>query len=229
MQVMSTLVFDADDTLWENNILFIRVVDDFLAWLAHPTLDHAAIRAVLNDVERANARVHGYGSRVFLRNLGECFEKLNERPATEAERREIERLAAALVFDRVELMPEVAATLADLGARHELALLTKGDDAEQRRKLAASGLAAHFGSVHVVREKDLATYLALTAELRLDPATTWMIGNSPKSDIIPARQAGWNAVFIPHPHTWELEHAALDPADTGVLELPSFTALRGHF
>ncbi|WP_033339170.1 HAD family hydrolase [Catenuloplanes japonicus] len=226
---MSTLVFDADDTLWENNILFIRVVDDFLAWLAHPTLDHAAIRAVLNDIERANVKVHGYGSRVFLRNLGDCFEKLNERPATEAERREIEQLAAALVFDRVELMPEVAETLADLGTRHELALLTKGEDAEQRRKLAASGLAGHFGSVHVVREKNLATYRGLTEAMALDPGATWMIGNSPKSDIIPARQAGWNAVFIPHPHTWELEHAALDPADTGVLELPSFTALRGRF
>ncbi|GAB7048843.1 HAD family hydrolase [Catenuloplanes indicus JCM 9534] len=227
--MVGMLVFDADDTLWENNVLFIRVVDDFLAWLAHPTLDHAAIRAVLNDVERANAATHGYGSRVFLRNLHECFEKLSERPATDAERREIEELAAALVFDEVELMPEVAETLADLGTRHELALLTKGDDTEQRRKLAASGLAGHFGSVHVVREKDLPTYLALTESLSLDPATTWMIGNSPKSDIIPARRAGWNAVFIPHPHTWELEHAALDPADTGVLELPSFTTLRNHF
>ncbi len=227
---MSTLVFDADDTLWENNILFIRVVDDFLAWLAHPTLDHDAIRAVLNDVERANTKAHGYGSRVFLRNLRECFEKLTERPATEAERREIEELAAALVFDEVELMPEVAETLADLGSRHELALLTKGDDAEQRRKLAASGLAAHFGSVHVVREKDVETYRELTRSLSLDPAGTWMIGNSPKSDIIP-RAGRVERGLHPHPHTWELEleHAVLDPADTGVLELPSFTALRGHF
>ncbi len=98
--MVGMLVFDADDTLWENNVLFIRVVDDFLAWLAHPTLDHTAIRAVLNDVERANAATYGYGSRVFLRNLHEVFEKLSERPATEAERREIEELAAALVFDR---------------------------------------------------------------------------------------------------------------------------------
>ena len=76
-----TLVFDADDTLWENNVLFERVVSDYLDWLAHPTLDREALRAVLDDVERANVGVHGYGTASFLRSLRDCFERLNERPA----------------------------------------------------------------------------------------------------------------------------------------------------
>ncbi len=100
-----TLVFDADDTLWENNVLFERVIDAYLDWLAHPTLDRAATRAVLDDVERANVGVHGYGSASFLRSLHDCFERLSERPASAAEAQEIEELAASLVFHEVELVP----------------------------------------------------------------------------------------------------------------------------
>lgn len=223
------LVFDADDTLWENNVLFERVIDDYIAWLAHPTLDKAAVRGVFDDIERANTVAHGYGSQVFLRSLGDCFEKLNQRPATDAQRLEIEELAVALLQHRVELVPEVATVLTELGRRHELALLTKGDQREQQAKLDVSGLAGHFGSVHIVAEKNVDTYRELTRTLSLTPATTWMIGNSPKSDILPARRADWNAVFIPNENTWVLEHDELDPGDDGVLHLKAFTDLLEHF
>ncbi|MEH1098409.1 HAD family hydrolase [Micromonospora sp. CPCC 205561] len=223
------LVFDADDTLWENNVLFERVIDDFLEWLDHPTLDRAATRAILDDIERANTVAHGYGSKVFLRSLGECLERLRQRPATVAEQREIEDLAAALVAHQVELMPGVAEALDALAGRHELLLLTKGEQEEQQRKLDASGLLHHFRAAHVVREKDVDTYRWLTREHGFDPAVTWMIGNSPKSDIRPARAAGLNAVFIPNDNTWVLEHDELDPADTGVLRLSAFTELLRHF
>ncbi len=224
-----TLVFDADDTLWENNVLFERVIDAYLDWLAHPSLDRAATRAVLDEVERANVVVHGYGSASFLRSLHDCFEKLSERPVGPAEAREIEELAAALVFDEIELMPGVAETLDDLGSRHELVLLTKGDQAEQQRKIDASNLAHHFASTHIVAEKHTDTYRSLVAERGLVPASTWMIGNSPRSDILPARAAGLNAVFIPNPHTWVLEEDELDPADRGVLHLARFPELSEHF
>jgi putative hydrolase of the HAD superfamily len=223
------LIFDADDTLWENNILFERVIDDFLEWLAHPTLDKTEIRDILDDIERANSVTHGYGSRVFLRSLGECLEHLRQRPATEAERREIEALAVALVERRVELIPGVSDTLSALGGRHDLLLLTKGDEDEQRRKLDASGLAHLFRATHVVGEKDVETYRWLVREHRLDPATTWMIGNSPKSDIRPARVAGMNAVFIPNDNTWILEHDELEPTDERVLRLATFPDLLRHF
>ena len=223
------LLFDADDTLWENNVLFERVIDAYLDWLAHPTLDRAAARAVLDEVERANVVVHGYGSASFLRSLHDCFARLSERPASDAEAREIEELAAALAFDEVELVPDVAATLTDLGSRHDLALLTKGDPTEQQRKIDASGLAHHFTNVHIVAEKRADTYRTLTAELGLAPASTWMIGNSPRSDILPARAAGLRAVFIPNAHTWVLEEDELDRADDGVLHLRHFRELVQHF
>ncbi|MGH3586850.1 MAG: HAD family hydrolase [Pseudonocardia sp.] len=226
---MACLIFDADDTLWENNVLFERVINSYLEWLVHPTLDRAAARAVLDDVERANVVTHGYGSASFLRSLHDCFERLSERPVTDAEAREIEELAAALAFDEVELMPGVADTLADLGARHDLLLLTKGHPAEQQRKIDASNLAHHFGSVHIVAEKRAETYRTLAAELGLVPASTWMIGNSPRSDILPARAAGLGAVFIPNAHTWVLEEQELDHTDDGVLHLQHFRELADHF
>jgi putative hydrolase of the HAD superfamily len=224
-----TLVFDADDTLWENNVLFERVVGDYLDWLAHPTLDHRALRAVLDDVERANVVVHGYGSASFLRSLRDCFERLNERPATAPEADRITELASALINHEVELVPGVAETLAELGTRHDLLLLTKGQHDEQQRKIDASGLAHHFRSVHIVAEKRAPTYRELLADQGLVPSRSWMIGNSPASDIRPAREVGMRAVFIPNGNTWALEHDEIDPSDAGILHLARFPELLAHF
>lgn len=224
-----TLIFDADDTLWENNVLFERVIDDFLDWLAHPTLDKKQTRAILDDIEAANAVTHGYGSAMFLRSLKDCFERLRERPATPEERREIDGLAAALTGRGVDLVPGVADTLRELGARHDLLLFTKGHAEEQQRKVDASGLAKHFTHIRIVAEKRLTDYRRLIAERRLDTVSTWMIGNSVKSDVIPARQAGINAVFIPNANTWVLEHDELDRDDEHVLILDAFPELLDHF
>ena len=224
-----TLIFDADDTLWENNVFFERALEDFMDWVAHPTLDRIQIRAIFTELEAANVVAHGYGSRVFLRTLAECFDRLSGRPTTEQERREIDELAAAVVEQRVELVPEVAATLRALGSRHDLHLLTKGVVSEQQRKIDASGLAPHFQTVRIVAEKNTEVYKTLVTELELRPQWTWMIGNSPRSDILPARRAGLNAVFIPNANTWAHEQEELDPHDNGVLELASFADLVTHF
>lgn len=224
-----TLIFDADDTLWENNIYFKRVVDDYLDWVAHPSLDRGQIKAMLNDIEAANIATHGYGSTAFLHNLAVCLERLRERPTSAEDRQQIERLAAALIAHQIELMPGVVGALDELSTRHDLLLLTKGATDEQQRKIDASGLAPHFQSVHIVSEKDPATYRDLVERQALDRAATWMIGNSPKSDILAARAADLNAVFIPHRYTWELEHSELDPTDDRVLVLSSFPELLRHF
>ncbi|HVV12870.1 HAD family hydrolase [Amycolatopsis sp.] len=223
------LIFDADDTLWENNVVFEQVVQDFLGWLDHPTMNRTELREILDDIERANSAAHGYGSKVFLRSLHDCLEKLRERPATVAERQQILELAKALIDYEVELIPGVTETLAELGARHRLLLLTKGDPEEQQRKIDASGLDHHFRSVHIVAEKHAGTYLRLAEEQALHPERAWMIGNSPKSDINPARRAGMNAVFIPNANTWALEHDEVDPADERVLTLARFPELLDHF
>ncbi|UKY49197.1 HAD family hydrolase [Streptomyces inhibens] len=223
------LIFDADDTLWENNVIFERVIDEFLDWMVHPELDRDGVRAVLDGIEAANAVTLGYGSKVFLHSLGECVERLRGRAATVEESARIAGWAAAFDGGRVELIPQVAETLAELARRHELLLLTKGDTEEQERKVAASGLTRHFRGVHIVAEKNVATYEELTRAYDLVPTSAWMIGNSPKSDILPARSAGLNAVFIPNDHTWVLEHDELDPGDDKVLRLSAFGELLRHF
>jgi putative hydrolase of the HAD superfamily len=223
------LIFDADDTLWEFNHLFERVIDDYLEWLAHPTQSTAEIRAALLDIEAANAAEHGYGTHVFLRSLRDCFLHLNERAASDDEQAAIDALAVPLLEHHVTPLPGVVDTLSELGSRHRLLLLTKGATDEQQRKIDASALAAHFEHVHIVAEKDVDTYRTLTRRHDLDPASSWMIGNSPKSDVAPARAAGLRAVYIPNVHTWALEHAELDPDDAGILQLQTIRELLEHF
>lgn len=224
-----TLIFDADDTLWENNVLFERVVDDFIGWLNHPTLDHSAIRAIMNDIERANVVAHGYGVRGFLESLADTFAQLNERPTSAAERREIEALAEDLIAMRIEIVPGVDETLAFLHQRHELLLLTKGREEDQQKKIEASGLGHYFDEIVIVPEKDAQVYDDLATRRGLDRSQSWMIGNSPKSDILPALAAGMRAVFIPNDNTWQLEHAEFDPADDRVITIASFPELLQHF
>ncbi|MBA3489485.1 MAG: HAD family hydrolase [Longispora sp.] len=223
------LIFDADDTLWENSVLFERVIEDFLDWLDHPTLERTRIREVLNDLERANVAVHGYGSKIFVRSLQDCFGALYKRPVSAAEKTRIIRLADALVEHAVDLFPGVTETLATLSERHELLLLTKGNFQEQQRKVEASQLRNYFQHVHIVKEKDVETYRALMSRHGWAGDMTWMIGNSPKSDILPARAAGLNAVFIPNTNTWVLEHAELDENDANIITISTFPDLLKYF
>ncbi|WP_029137094.1 HAD family hydrolase [Nakamurella lactea] len=224
-----TLIFDADDTLWGSNAYFEAVIADFLDWLAHPELSHAEIRAVLDDIERANAVTNGYGSQAFLLNLAECFRTLNSRPLDAAEQRQINELAVDLIEHRVQLFDGVADTLEVLAGRHDLKLMTKGHPDEQTRKIAASGLGTMFSSIHIVPEKNPDVYAGIVAAQGLSPSSSWMIGNSPRSDILPARAVGLGAVYIPSSDTWVLEQAELDPDDHGVLTLGSFPDLLRHF
>ena len=125
--------------------------------------------------------------------------------------------------------PGVVDTLTELGTRHQLLMLTKGAPEEQQRKIDASMLGPHFAHVHVVAEKDVDTYRWLLRTHDLPADSSWMIGNSPKSDIVPARAAGLRAVYIPNANTWALEHTELDADDAGILHLRTFTELLDHF
>jgi putative hydrolase of the HAD superfamily len=223
------LIFDADDTLWENNVIFERVVDDYIAWLEHPTLSHTEIRRILADIEEANIVTHGYGSQVFLRSLADCFTHLMQRPVGTGERERFDEFAAAFTSGKLEMIGPVHDVLDDLATRHDLFLMTKGAHDEQQRKIDASGLADRFAGVHIVASKTPEVYRRIVADADLDPDRTWMIGNSPKSDIIAARAAGLRAVFVPHPNTWAHEHADLDPTDDGIVEVAALTDLRRYF
>ncbi|MFF7993711.1 HAD family hydrolase [Kitasatospora xanthocidica] len=227
MHTDQILIFDADDTLWENNVLFERVIDGFLDWVATPA-ERDGTRSLLDGIEAANSAALGYGAAVFRQSLADCLQQLNGRTPDAAELARIDELLTPLNRRQVELIPGVADTLAALADRHHLLLLTKGDQEEQQRKVTVSTIDHHFRGVHIVAEKSVDTYRQLTADLDLDPDRTWMIGNSPKSDIAPARRAGLRTVYIPHEHTWVLEHEELGP-DAATLRLGAFTELLRHF
>ncbi len=232
-----TLLIDADDTLWENNIYFERAIAAFIGYLNHHEYTPAEVRQTLNAVERETILAHGYGLTSFARSLATCFERLSPVRVTEEKAERIQSFARAIAEQEIELLPGVAETLAELDSRHRLILMTKGNHAEQADKLARSGLAGHFSAVEIVEEKHPGAYREVVR--RHGPASRegsaaqsfWMIGNSIKSDINPALAAGLNAVFLFHKDTWVLEHAALDPAPPGqhLLELDSFAKLAQVF
>jgi len=207
------LLIDADDTLWENNIYFEHAFERFCELLDHSTLTPAEVRAALDDIERANSRVHGYGSHNFVRNLRQCFETLAERDPHPHHFDEIASYAHDIMSRPVELMPGVAETLPVLAERHELTLFTKGAHEEQLSKVERSGLLRWFTHCEVVKEKDREAYMDLVNRLGFNAERTWMIGNSPKSDINPALAAGLRAVFVPHERTWSLEREEIITSD----------------
>jgi putative hydrolase of the HAD superfamily len=226
---MSFLIFDADDTLWENNIYFERAFDDFVEFLAHSSLTDLQIREILNEIELVNAKIHGYGAMNFGRNLQQAYRHLAERAIRPGDLDHIMSLAERILAQPLELIDGVEETLGYLAGKHHLTLFTKGHPEEQRLKVDRSGLGRYFTHTAIVKEKDAPAYRRLVEARELDPSATWMIGNSPKSDINPALEAGLNAVLVPHAHTWVLEHQDLRPGGDRLLRVERFADLREHF
>ena len=224
------LLIDADDTLWENNIYFERAFDDFCDFLDHSALTPVQVRDVLNEIELVNSKIHGYGSKNFGRNLQQAYHHLVEREIKDDDLRHVLSLAERILEQPIEVIDGVEETLGYLSERHELTLFTKGNPDEQLMKVDRSELGRYFAHTAVVKEKDAPAYSRIVVERGLAQDFTWMIGNSPKSDINPALEAGLNAVLVPHPHTWVLEHQDLRESGAGkFLRVERFADLRLHF
>jgi putative hydrolase of the HAD superfamily len=220
------LLIDADDTLWENNIYFEQATHGFITFLNHSRLSRAEVRAVLDDVER----LMGYGSVNFTKSLVETYRQLAEKDVREEDIEQVRRFGEQIRTQPLQLLKGVRETLEYLAPRHDLMLLTKGDSEEQQLKVERSGIEEFFRHVVIVPEKDVAAYHQVVSALEIDPQRTWMIGNSPRSDINPALAAGLKAVYIPHPDTWHLEHEEVQEAAEGrLLTLAAFAELRNHF
>ena len=226
-----TLLIDADDTLWENNIYFERAIARFISFLNHHEFTPEQVREVLNDVERECVVKHGYGLHSFAHALVDTFERLSAHPITPELHAQINSFAHTVADHPVEFLPEVPETLQYLAERHRLILMTKGAIPEQTGKVERSGLKKHFAATEIVAEKDVACYAAALKKHGLSPNSTWMVGNSPKSDINPALAAGLHAVFVPHGDTWILEHEEVAKANPPqkLLIVGSFAELREHF
>lgn len=226
-----TLLIDADDTLWENNIYFERAIAKFISFLNHHEYSAEQVREVLNDVERECIVNHGYGLRSFAHALAQTFERLSVEPLTTELRHTIHGFAHTIADHPVEFLPHVPETLQYLAARHHLILLTKGAIAEQSGKVERSGIKDYFSAIEIVAEKNTETYCDVISKYNLASDSTWMIGNSPRSDINPALAAGISAVFIPHEGTWILEHekVAAPQPPCRLLVVQKFESLSEHF
>jgi putative hydrolase of the HAD superfamily len=227
-----SLLIDLDDTLCENNIYFERAIAEFISFLNHRTMSVAEVREVLNGVERESILKHGYGLHSFAHSLVDTFERLSVEPITPQLHEKIWGYAHQIAEHPLEIIEGVPDTLGYLSERHHLIVMTKGVLTEQTGKIERSGLKDYFAAVEVVAEKNPPTYRQIVEKYGLAPDCTWMVGNSPKSDINPALAAGLHAVFVPHDQTWVLEHEELAPVPSPaqrLLRLERFAELRNHF
>lgn len=232
---MALLCIDADDTLWENHGHFLEALARFDEILVGRGHDPVAAAARLRSHEARRLAAHaagdreasGYGSRPFARSLLATLEALEGTPLEGTLRAEILGLGEAIYHQEVRPFPRVRATLEVLAGRHRLWLVTKGAADEQRGKVERSGLLPFFERVEILAEKTAEDYTALRAAANDREAVPWMIGNSPRSDVLPARAAGFRTVHIPHRSLWEHERAPLDEAPD--LTLRRFRDLVHHF
>lgn len=226
-----TLLIDADDTLWENNIYFERAIADFMVLLDCHHHTRQEIREVLNHCEHATIAARGYGIASFEHSLVDCFTHLSHLPPSEEQRQCIAGFARSIKDQSIELLHGVAETLPVLARRHRLILVTKGNRQEQQRKIERSGIHAHFTAVEIPPEKHPDAYREIVTRYTLAEESTWMIGNSPRSDINASLAAGLNAVYVHHPDTWVLEHDALSQPEPPqrLLQLDRFAALANYF
>ena len=222
------LLIDADDTLWENNIYYERVIQETVVLLDGAGVDPRAFRAALDEAERVRIPLKGYGTLNFTESLVETFRRFQPPDADPTLSEQVCRLSLAIREHPMEIIETVPETLAYLSNRHALHLVTKGNREEQSRKVRNSRLRSYFQSVEILPEKDAPAFRRLLDRRSWERSCTWMIGNSPRSDINPALEVGISAVYIPHRHTWtfEQEHPLDHPK---LMMLERFSDLRQHF
>lgn len=202
------IAFDADDTLWHTERLYVDAQQKFKQLLAGYH-DPDWIEARLYQTEMHNLEHFGYGIKAFTLSMIETAVELTEGRIAGRDILAIIDLAKTMLNADVELMDHVTETIPRLAARHTLMLVTKGDLLDQQRKLVSSGLADHFQHVEIVSDKNQDTYTTLLKRHALSPERFLMVGNSLRSDILPVLALGAWAIFIPHPLTWAHESAEL--------------------
>jgi putative hydrolase of the HAD superfamily len=203
---ITTVGLDADDTLWHNETIFRLTQERFFALLAE-VADEPAVTARLAEVEGRNLRLYGYGVKGFILSVIETVMELTGGEPPGHMIREILAAGREMLAHPVETLPGVDEALAALSERYRLVLITKGDLLHQEQKLAASGLGELFAAVEIVSEKDASTYARVFDRHGTGAAQAAMCGNSLRSDILPALEAGAYAAHVPYPLIWAHENA----------------------
>lgn len=215
---------DADDTLWHSEKIFRLTHDRFNELLA-PFADAETLEARLAETERRNLGVFGYGAKGFTLSMLETALDISDRRISTDVLAEILAAGHELMTHPVEPLPQVHAALEALAAEHRLVLVTKGDLFHQESKLAASGLGAFFSGVEIVSEKSAETYRSVFKRHGDGAEHAVMAGNSVRSDVLPALEAGSYAALIPYPIVWENEAADAPSEHPRFKELESLAEL----
>jgi putative hydrolase of the HAD superfamily len=203
---ITTVGLDADDTLWHNESIF-RLTQERLKALMADVAAPEALQDKLAEIERRNLRLYGYGVKGFTLSMIETAMELTGNAPPGRLIADILAAGREMLSEPVEPLPGVEKALAELSEHYRLVLITKGDLLHQEQKLAASGLGDLFVAVEIVSEKDAATYARVFARDGTGPAEAVMCGNSMRSDILPALEAGAYAAHVPYPLVWAHEAA----------------------
>ncbi|MET3924717.1 HAD family hydrolase [Devosia sp. 2618] len=203
---ITTIAFDADDTLWQNE-QFFRLTEQRFADLLRDYTDAPDLNDRLIAAVTKNLSFYGFGMKGFTLSMVETALEVTDHRVPGTVIAEILAAGRELLNYPIETLPYVDQTLTQLQDNYRLILVTKGDVFDQERKLAASGLAEYFAAVEIVSDKNEATYRRIYERHTDGADRTVMVGNSLRSDIVPALAAGSYAVYIPHDLTWSYEHA----------------------
>lgn len=204
--MLTTIGFDADDTLWHNETFFRLTQERFVGLLAdHSAPDHLHER--LLAAERRNLGAYGFGVKGFTLSMVETAIEVSAGAVPAAVIGEILAAGREMLEHPVDLLPHARATVTALAAEYRVVLVTKGDLLDQERKLAQSGLGDLFNGVEIVSDKTPEIYRATFARHGTGADQGLMVGNSLKSDVLPMLAAGGWGVHVPHEMTWALEQA----------------------
>lgn len=207
--MIKTIAFDADDTLWHNERIFLSAKKKYQELLAGYH-DHDWIERRLDEAESRNIQHFGYGIKGFTLSMIETACELTEGRITGSEIREIIGFAREMLESPIEVLDGVHETISELAPNYSLMVITKGDLFDQEAKLARSGLGDYFQQVEIVSKKVRTTYDHILTRNAIDPAQFVMVGNSLRSDILPVLEAGAKAVYIPYETEWFHEMVSED-------------------
>jgi putative hydrolase of the HAD superfamily len=223
--MFDVIAFDADDTLWQNEVFYSGTQTKFRELMA-PYASAEVVTQKLYEIEVRNLPTLGYGIKAFVLSMIETSLDLTEGNVSGSEIRAILQFGFDMLEAKIEVFEQVEDVLARLAERHHLMLITKGDLLDQESKLARSGLAHYFKFIEIVSTKNKDSYRTILARHHLEPERFMMVGNSLRSDILPVIELGGSAVYIPHPLTWAHENAHLgEDGHVGLYEIEHIAEL----
>lgn len=218
------ICLDADDTLW-HNMRFFNATQDALVQMLEPFADAGIARSALEACEIRNLNLFGYGAKAFTLSMIETALELGGEDVPASVIRDILAAGKSLHAHPVELLEGVEETVAALAERARLVLVTKGDLFHQEAKLAASGLGDLFTGIEIVSDKRPETFSGIFGRFDVEPSQALMAGDSMRSDVFPALEAGAWAAYIPQPLSWSHEQRPAPTDNPRFIELPSLAAL----